>query len=51
LVALKAIKTGDQFTSENVSIKRPGTGRSPFEYWSLLGTKATSDIAENDLIP
>jgi N-acetylneuraminate synthase len=51
LVALKAIKTGDEFTSENISIKRPGTGRSPFEYWSLLGTKATSDIAENDLIP
>jgi len=51
LVALKAIKTGDVFTSENVSIKRPGTGRSPFEYWSLLGTKAKSDIAENDLIP
>jgi len=51
LVALKAIKTGDEFTSENVSIKRPGTGRSPFEYWSLLGTKATSDIAENEVIP
>jgi len=51
LVALKAIKTGDVFTSENVTIKRPGTGRSPFEYWSLLGTKATTDIAENDLIP
>jgi N-acetylneuraminate synthase len=51
LVALKAIKTGDIFTSENVSTKRPGTGQSPFEYWSLLGTKATSDIAENDLIP
>ena len=51
LVALKAIKTGDVFTSENVTIKRPGTGRSPFEYWSLLGTKATSDIAENEVIP
>jgi N-acetylneuraminate synthase len=51
LVALKAIKTGDVFTSENITIKRPGTGRSPFEYWSLLGTKATSDIAENEVIP
>ena len=51
LVALKAIKTGEVFTSENISIKRPGTGRSPFEYWSLLGTKATSDIAENEVIP
>ena len=51
LVALKAIKTGDVFTSENVSIKRPGTGRSPFEYWSLLGTRATSDVAENEVIP
>jgi len=51
LVALKAIKTGDVFTSENVTIKRPGTGRSPLEYWSLLGTKATSDVAENEVIP
>lgn len=51
LAASKAIKAGDEFTSENVSIKRPGTGRSPFEYWSLLGTKATSDIAENEVIP
>ncbi len=51
LVASKAIKTGDEFTPENVSVKRPGTGRSPFEYWSLLGTKAISDIAEDEIIP
>ena len=50
LVASKQIKTGEIFTSENITIKRPGTGRSPFEYWSILGTKATRDFAENDLI-
>ena len=50
LVASQAIKKGEAFTANNVAIKRPGTGRSPFEYWALLGTKATRDIAEHELI-
>ncbi|MDA3016918.1 MAG: N-acetylneuraminate synthase [Actinomycetota bacterium] len=50
LVASQAIKKGEAFTASNVAIKRPGTGRSPFEYWALLGTKATRDIAEHELI-
>ncbi len=50
LVASQAIKAGEAFTASNVAIKRPGTGRSPFEYWALLGTKATRDIAEHELI-
>lgn len=50
LVASRAIKKGEKFTDENVCVKRPGTGRSPFEYWSLLGTKALRDIAESELI-
>lgn len=50
LVASRAIKMGELFSDENVCVKRPGTGRSPFEYWSLLGTKASRDIAENELI-
>ena len=50
LVASQAIKKGEDFTVSNVAIKRPGTGRSPIEYWALLGTKAARDIAEHELI-
>ncbi|MFM8721325.1 MAG: N-acetylneuraminate synthase family protein, partial [Acidimicrobiaceae bacterium] len=50
IVAAKQIKIGEVFTKENIVIKRPGTGRSPIEYWSLLNTKATRDIAENEII-
>lgn len=50
LVAAKSIKNGETFTEENIMVKRPGNGRSPIEYWSLLGTKATRDIAENEII-
>ena len=50
LVASRSIKTGELFTTNNVAIKRPGGGRSPFEYWALLGTKSTRDVAENEII-
>jgi sialic acid synthase SpsE len=50
IVAARQIKTGEVFTKDNIVIKRPGTGRSPIEYWSLLNTKATRDIAENEII-
>ncbi len=50
IVAARQIKIGEVFTKDNIVIKRPGTGRSPFEYWSLLNTKATRDIAENEII-
>jgi len=50
IVASKPIKSGDIFTTENIVVKRPGTGQSPFKYWDLLGTKSTRDIDENELI-
>lgn len=50
IVACKAIKSGEVFTTDNIVVRRPGTGQSPFKYWDLLGTKSTRDIAENDLI-
>ncbi len=50
IVASKPIKSGDIFTTENIVVKRPGTGISPFKYWDLLGTKSTRDIAENELM-
>ena len=50
IVASKPIKLGEIFTIDNIVVKRPGTGQSPFKYWDLLGTKSTRDIAENELV-
>lgn len=50
LVAAKGIKSGDLFTESNLTIKRPGNGMSPALYWSLLGSSATQDYEEGDLI-
>ena len=40
IVALKDIKAGQNFTDENIGIKRPGTGLSPIKFWDILGTKS-----------
>ena len=50
IVASKPIKLGEIFTIDNIEVKRPGTGMSPFKYWDLLGTKSTRDIAKNELV-
>ncbi|GAA0857193.1 N-acetylneuraminate synthase [Aliiglaciecola litoralis] len=43
LVCKSDIKRGDIFSSENVTVKRPGDGMSPSLYWQLLGKTATRD--------
>ncbi|MEA5088410.1 N-acetylneuraminate synthase [Solidesulfovibrio sp.] len=40
LVAARPIRAGEPFSPENLTAKRPGTGRSPLDYWSLLGRPA-----------
>lgn len=45
VVSIKAITKGEEFTRENIWVKRPGTGEIPAErYESLLGKKATRNI-------
>lgn len=51
LVALQPIRQGEPFTEQNLGIKRPGNGVSPFEYWSRLGQTATRSLEEDELIP
>ena len=36
LVANKNIKKGEYFTQNNIIIKRPGSGVSPYKYWKIL---------------
>ena len=50
LIAQKKIHKGEEFTSENVSIKRPGGGIDPINYWEVLGTSALREYDEDDLL-
>lgn len=50
LVAARGIKTGEVFTKENITVKRPGTGMSPVELDKIMGLKAKRDFKEDELI-
>lgn len=50
LVASRAIAVGETFTLDNVTAKRPGTGRSPAELDSVLGTKAARPYQPDELL-
>lgn len=44
IVAARAIKAGEVYTEENLTVKRPGTGISPMEWTRILGRKAPRDF-------
>ena len=50
LIALKNIKKGEKFTAENITIKRPGTGVNPMEYWGIIGKVAQADFLQDEVI-
>lgn len=50
LVAATKIKAGSSFTEDNLTIKRPGNGISPYEYWDMLERTARNDYQAGDLI-
>jgi N,N'-diacetyllegionaminate synthase len=50
IVAAKDIEKGEIFTEENITVKRPGTGVSPMRWHDVLGTTASRDYAEDELI-
>jgi N-acetylneuraminate synthase len=50
LVAARTIEAGELFSVENMTTKRPGNGRSPLDYWDLLGTPASRAYGEDELI-
>ncbi|TRW92997.1 N-acetylneuraminate synthase [Candidatus Methylobacter oryzae] len=50
LVAKRAISAGEPFTDENLTLKRPGTGKSPMDYWAMLGKTSCRDYGADELI-
>jgi len=50
LVAAKAIKSGERFTPENLTAKRPGTGITPMRWDEVMGRTATCDYVADQLI-
>ena len=50
LVAAAKILKGERFSEKNLTIKRPGTGVSPMEYWDLLGKVAKKDFVKDEVI-
>ncbi len=50
LVTLKRVKKGERFTTENFTVKRPGTGLPPKNYDNVIGTRAAHNISADTLL-
>lgn len=50
LLAACPIGAGEVFSTQNLTVKRPGKGLSPMNYWDLLGTAARSDYCQDEVI-
>jgi N,N'-diacetyllegionaminate synthase len=50
LVALRPIQCGENFSFENVTAKRPGTGLSPMRWDEIMGRKAPRDFVVDEMI-
>jgi N,N'-diacetyllegionaminate synthase len=50
VVARKSIRKGEYFTDENLTVKRPGTGLHPRNYFQLLGKQAKRNIPADKLL-
>ncbi len=50
IVAARAIAEGEVFDESNLTTKRPGTGRSPMDFWSVIGTRAGRAYSEDEAL-
>jgi len=50
IVAKMDIKKGDKLSEENITIKRPGNGINPMRWDEIVGSIATKDYKEDELI-
>lgn len=50
LVAIRAIRSGESFSADNIGTKRPGTGISPMRWDEVIGRPAPRDFTVDELI-
>ncbi|MCL2365882.1 MAG: N-acetylneuraminate synthase [Oscillospiraceae bacterium] len=50
IVAKRDIRSGEVFTVDNITVKRPGTGISPMKWFDVLGASAIRNFEEDELI-
>jgi sialic acid synthase SpsE len=50
IVAGRAIRAGEIFTEDNLAVKRPGTGMSPFRWFEIIGQTAGKNYDKDELI-
>lgn len=50
LVAQQDISVGELFSERNLSVKRPGEGMSPYNYWTVIGNVAQKSYKAGELI-
>ena len=50
IVAARDIKSGESFSKENLTVKRPGNGISPMMWDRVIGKRAIRDFAADELI-
>lgn len=50
IVAKSKIKSGEVFSEDNITCKRPGNGVSPIHWYEVLGKKADKDFEIDELI-
>ena len=50
IVAAKYIRKGEIFTTDNITVKRPGEGISPMQWYNVIGKKAKEDFNEDEYI-
>lgn len=50
IVAKVPIKAGEVFTTDNITVKRPGNGISPMRWYEVLGQSAKRDFSLDELI-
>lgn len=50
IVAKKSIKVGENFNETNITVKRPGDGINPMNWFEVIGKTAPRDFQEDELI-
>jgi len=50
IIAKTSIQKGEVFTTDNITLKRPGNGISPMDWYKVLGKESQRDFSEDELI-